>query len=173
MGMIIPDDEAMRPKVTIPLLNAWPDDPRIANAVMLVPNSDSRNTTGPSDRLARKYSSAPWATPRFRNANTPMYSTTPRYATTMRAGIIRDAGGAAPHPPNPPLAHGSGSRSLAAVARPRLLDGRARHNAPGWPAGRLRQRRNTRGKRGRSAGSRRRAAAPSARTRCPGAGRTR
>jgi hypothetical protein len=71
-GMIIPEDEAMSPKVTIPLLKAWPDEPRIANAVMLVPNSDSRNTAGPSDRLARKYSSAFCDVPRRRNAKTPM-----------------------------------------------------------------------------------------------------
>ena len=71
-GMISPDEEAMRPKVTIPLLKAWPEDPRIANAVMLVPNSESRKTAGPSERLARKYSSAPCAPPLRRNANTPM-----------------------------------------------------------------------------------------------------
>ena len=52
--MTSPDDDAIRPKVTIPLLKAWPEEPRIANAVMFVPNSDIRNTNGPSDRLARK-----------------------------------------------------------------------------------------------------------------------
>src|SRR6187549_2167460 len=63
-GMMRPEDDAIRPKVTIPLLKAWPEDPRIAKAVMLVPNSESRKTTGPSERLARKYSSAPWVPPR-------------------------------------------------------------------------------------------------------------
>ena len=52
--MTRPDDEAMRPKVTIPLWKAWPELPRMAKAVMLVPKSDIRNTNGPSDRLARK-----------------------------------------------------------------------------------------------------------------------
>ena len=52
--MTSPEDEAMRPKVTIPLLKAWPERPRMAKAVMLVPNSDIRNTNGPSERLARK-----------------------------------------------------------------------------------------------------------------------
>ena len=40
------------------MLNAWPDEPRIENAVMFVPNRESRNTYGPSDRLATKNSSA-------------------------------------------------------------------------------------------------------------------
>ena len=43
----------------MPLVKAWPDEPRIENAVMLVPNSDSTNTNGPSERPARKKSSAP------------------------------------------------------------------------------------------------------------------
>ena len=43
----------------MPLLKAWPDEPRIEKAVMLVPNSDSTNTNGPSERPARKKSSAP------------------------------------------------------------------------------------------------------------------
>ena len=38
----------------MPFAKAWPDEPRIAKAVMLVPNSDSRNTAGPSERPARK-----------------------------------------------------------------------------------------------------------------------
>ena len=48
------DDDAIRPKVTTPLAKAWPADPRIVKAVMLVPKSDSRKTTGPSERPARK-----------------------------------------------------------------------------------------------------------------------
>ncbi len=44
----------MRPKVTIPLPKACPDEPRMANAVMLVPKSDIRNTKGPRARPARK-----------------------------------------------------------------------------------------------------------------------
>jgi hypothetical protein len=52
--MTSPDDDAIKPKVTMPLLNAWPDDPRMANAVMFVPKSENRNTNGPSERLARK-----------------------------------------------------------------------------------------------------------------------
>ena len=46
-GITSAEDEAIRPKVTIPLAKAWPDEPRIANAVMLVPKSDIRNTNGP------------------------------------------------------------------------------------------------------------------------------
>ena len=46
--------EAISPNVTIPLAKAWPEEPRIENAVMLVPKSDIRNTNGPSVRLARK-----------------------------------------------------------------------------------------------------------------------
>jgi len=38
----------------MPLAKAWPEAPRIENAVMFVPNSDSRNTVGPSERPARK-----------------------------------------------------------------------------------------------------------------------
>ena len=41
------DDDAISPNVTMPLAKAWPDEPRIVNAVMLVPKSDSRNTAGP------------------------------------------------------------------------------------------------------------------------------
>ena len=48
------DADAMRPKVTMPFENAWPEAPRMENAVMFVPNSDSRNTAGPSERPARK-----------------------------------------------------------------------------------------------------------------------
>ena len=33
----------------MPLAKAWPDAPRIENAVMFVPKSDSRNTAGPID----------------------------------------------------------------------------------------------------------------------------
>jgi hypothetical protein len=43
-GIIRADDEAISPNVTMPLLNAWPDDPRIAKAVMFAPNSDRRKT---------------------------------------------------------------------------------------------------------------------------------
>ena len=53
-GMTNAEDEAIRPKVTTPLANAWPADPRMVNAVMFVPKSDSRNTIGPSARPARK-----------------------------------------------------------------------------------------------------------------------
>src|SRR6187455_2267215 len=105
-GMMRPEDDAIRPKVTIPLLKAWPDDPRIANAVMLVPNSESRKTAGPSDRLARKYSSA-LCLSLLRNANTPMYRTRARYAKTMRAGIT------------------SGLLVRGEVARPGVADERA------------------------------------------------
>ena len=48
------EEEAIKPKVTIPFANAWPDAPRMENAVILAPNSDSRKTAGPSDRPARK-----------------------------------------------------------------------------------------------------------------------
>ena len=53
-GMTKADDDAISPKVTMPLAKAWPAEPRIVNAVMFVPNSDSRNTAGPSERPARK-----------------------------------------------------------------------------------------------------------------------
>ena len=53
-GITNPDEDAIRPKVTIPFENAWPDDPRIANAVMFVPKSENRKTKGPNERLARK-----------------------------------------------------------------------------------------------------------------------
>ena len=46
------EEEAISPNVTIPFANAWPADPRIVKAVMFVPNSDSRKTTGPRDRPA-------------------------------------------------------------------------------------------------------------------------
>ncbi len=53
-GITKADDDAIRPKVTMPLAKACPAEPRIVNAVMFVPNSDSRNTAGPSERPARK-----------------------------------------------------------------------------------------------------------------------
>ena len=53
-GMTNADEDAISPKVTMPLANAWPAEPRIVNAVMFVPKSDSRNTAGPSERPARK-----------------------------------------------------------------------------------------------------------------------
>ena len=53
-GITSPDDEAIRPKVTMPLVKAWPDEPRIAKAVMFVPKSDKEKRMGPSERLARK-----------------------------------------------------------------------------------------------------------------------
>ena len=65
------DDDAISPNVTMPLAKAWPDAPRMENAVMFVPNSDSRNTVGPRERPARKYSSALFARD-VRNAKMPM-----------------------------------------------------------------------------------------------------
>ena len=53
-GMTSADEDAISPNVTMPFANACPDAPRIENAVMFVPKSDSRNTVGPSDRPARK-----------------------------------------------------------------------------------------------------------------------
>ena len=53
-GITSADEDAIRPNVTTPFANAWPADPRIVNAVMFVPKSDSRNTAGPSARPARK-----------------------------------------------------------------------------------------------------------------------
>ena len=55
----------------MPLVKLWPDDPRMENAVMFVPNNESTKTNGPSDRPARKKSSAPRATV-WRNAKIPM-----------------------------------------------------------------------------------------------------
>ncbi len=66
------EEDAINPNVTTPFANACPADPRIVNAVMLVPNSDSRKTAGPSERPARKYSSTA-APPRSdRQAKMPM-----------------------------------------------------------------------------------------------------
>jgi hypothetical protein len=53
-GRMSADDDAMSPKVTMPLLNAWPEEPRIANAVIFAPNREKRITNGPSERPARK-----------------------------------------------------------------------------------------------------------------------
>ena len=53
-GMTSADEDAISPKVTMPLAKAWPEAPRMENAVMFVPNSESRNTVGPSERPARK-----------------------------------------------------------------------------------------------------------------------
>ena len=77
-GVMSPAAVAIRPKVTMPLANAWPDEPRTANAVMCVPKSEVRKTYGPTARPARKYCSAPSCAPRCRNAKMPMYSTTAR-----------------------------------------------------------------------------------------------
>ena len=38
----------------MPFEKAWPEAPRIENAVMFVPKSDRRKTTGPIERPARK-----------------------------------------------------------------------------------------------------------------------
>ena len=43
-GVMSPAAVAIRPKVTMPLANAWPDEPSTANAVMCVPKSDVRKT---------------------------------------------------------------------------------------------------------------------------------
>ena len=65
------DEDAINPKVTMPLAKAWPEAPRMENAVMFEPKSESRNTVGPSDRPARKKSSA-CSVDRVRNAKMPM-----------------------------------------------------------------------------------------------------
>jgi hypothetical protein len=66
------DDDAISAKVTMPFEKAWPAEPRMVNAVMLVPNSDSRKTTGPSERPARKYSSTAPSLRTPRHAKMPM-----------------------------------------------------------------------------------------------------
>ena len=71
-GITSAEGEAIRPKVTIPFAKAWPDEPRMAKAVMFVPNSDIRNTNGPSERLARKKSSTSSFPCAWRKAKTPM-----------------------------------------------------------------------------------------------------
>jgi hypothetical protein len=76
-GMMNAEEDAIRPKVTMPFANACPAEPRMVNAVMFVPNNDSRKTAGPRERPARKYSSAPPAPVRL-NAKMPMYRTTAR-----------------------------------------------------------------------------------------------
>src|SRR5688572_16223924 len=62
--------------------------------------------------------------------------------------------------------------TAAALPGPRPRGGPATPTAPGRPAGGRPARSSTRGRKGRWAGSRTRADGPSARTRCPGAGRT-
>jgi hypothetical protein len=52
--MMSAEDDAINPYVTIPFENACPAEPKMVNAVMLVPNSDSKNTAGPNDLPARK-----------------------------------------------------------------------------------------------------------------------
>src|SRR4051794_12709033 len=95
----------------MPLANACPDAPRIENAVMFVPKSDSRKINGPRLRPARKYcSAAPPDDEPDRPPNTPMHSTTARYAKTTPAAIIYLPGGFAP--PDPP------ARSLAGTPYP-------------------------------------------------------
>jgi hypothetical protein len=71
-GITRPDDDAIRPNVTIPFEKAWPDDPRIAKAVMFVPKRENRKTNGPNERFARKYSSACSLLDAFRKAKIPM-----------------------------------------------------------------------------------------------------
>ena len=53
-GMMNAEDDAISPKVTMPFAKECPAEPRIVNAVMFVPNKDSRKTAGPSERPARK-----------------------------------------------------------------------------------------------------------------------
>ena len=57
----------------MPLAKAWPDAPRIENAVMFVPNSDSRNTTGPERAAGQEivFGAGAVASAR-RNAKMPM-----------------------------------------------------------------------------------------------------
>ncbi len=55
----------------MPFVKALPDEPRMATAVMFVPKSESRKTNVPSERPARKKSSAPCPFER-RKAKTPM-----------------------------------------------------------------------------------------------------
>ena len=76
-GMTSAEEEAISPKVTMPLAKAWPEAPRMENAVMLVPNSDSRNTVGPSERPGEEIvlGVVPCGSA---TAKMPMYSTTPR-----------------------------------------------------------------------------------------------
>src|SRR3982750_810795 len=76
----------------MPLANACPDAPRIENAVMFVPKSDSRKISGPRLRPARKYcSAAPPDDEPDRPPKTPIDSTTARYAKTTPAAIIAAA----------------------------------------------------------------------------------
>ena len=69
-GMTIADDRRHQPVDPDPVRNAGPDDPRIAKLVMFVPKRLRRKTNVPSERLARKKSSAPPPAPR-RNAKMP------------------------------------------------------------------------------------------------------
>ena len=52
--MMNADDDPISAYVTTPLAKACPAEPRMVNAVMLVPKSESRKTYWPSDRFARK-----------------------------------------------------------------------------------------------------------------------
>ena len=71
-GMTRAEEEAINPKVTIPFVKACPEEPRIANAVMLVPNRERRKTIWPSERPARKKSSAGCSGRARRKAKIPM-----------------------------------------------------------------------------------------------------
>src|SRR6185295_20328536 len=71
-GITSAEDEAIKPKVTIPFVKACPDEPRIAKAVMFVPKSEKRKTNGPIERPARKKSSASFLLAAFLNAKMPI-----------------------------------------------------------------------------------------------------
>jgi len=51
---MIPDFEAISPYTPMPSLNASPELPTRANAVIVVPNIDMISRNGPIERLARK-----------------------------------------------------------------------------------------------------------------------
>src|SRR5262245_60672871 len=118
---------------------------------MFAPKSDSRKTAGPSDRPARKKSSALPPRP-ARRATRPIASTAARYAKTTDAAIIRVRGEPASSAARSTRARATaptcrrrdrrgrwaGTRTRAAVraARTRFLDGarraRPRRRPPTW-----------------------------------------
>ena len=74
----------------MPLAKAWPEAPRIENAVMFVPKSDSRKTAGPSDAAGEEIVLGVAARRGCGRAKMPMHEDDREIARKRRAaGIIR------------------------------------------------------------------------------------
>ena len=72
------------------MAKAWPDAPRIENAVMLVPTRDSRKIAGPSVRLERPIAAIAPATRALDGA--PMPSVIDGFFLVPRLATHEDAG---------------------------------------------------------------------------------